>query len=142
MRHDLSTQIEYCEPFTGHGTADSLGFLTFTHSSLDINLSCWVFCVRCARYPFLGVWLVGWTLGGATALLAFLWQLGGSETIEVAGETLRVWRSVLGLHLPARIYATEQVRDLRVPVWDAPHHFCRKRFTFLLGLGPGAIAFD
>ena len=92
--------------------------------------------------PFLSFWLVGWTLGGAMAFFSLLWQLAGSETIEVTGETLRVWRSIFGLHLPARIYAAEHVQDLRVPVRDAPHPFSRERTNVLLGLGPGAIAFD
>lgn len=92
--------------------------------------------------PFMLFWLAGWTAGGAMALFTFLWQLAGSETIAVSGESLSVWQSLFGLHLPPRVYSTAHIRDLRVPVLDVPTTFGWSRRQYVWGTGPGAIAFD
>ena len=92
--------------------------------------------------PFLLFWLVGWTVGGAMALFTFLWQLAGSETLEISGDGLAVWHSLFGLHLPPKVYAAHHIHDLRVPVLDAPPPFGVARTRFVWGLGPGAVAFD
>ncbi len=92
---------------------------------------------------FLLFWLTGWTVGGALVFATLLWQLAGSETIEVTGEALVVWKSVLGVRFPPKAYAIEHIQDLRVPVMEASSNlFGFGRRHYLWGAGPGAIAFD
>lgn len=62
---------------------------------------------------FLGVWLAFWTVGGAFALVTWLWNLAGKETVLIDGEALTIYRTVFGLGR-ARRYAAAYVDRLRV----------------------------
>lgn len=62
---------------------------------------------------FMGVWLAFWTVGGGFALVTWLWNLAGKETILMDGEALTIYRTVFGLG-PAKRYAAAYVDRLRV----------------------------
>lgn len=85
---------------------------------------------------FLAVWLLGWTAGGGVALVTWLWNVAGRETLRLGPRTLVHFRGVGGLGL-TREYDTAQVSGLRV----SPLYVLRRSFTFP-GVGGGAIAFD
>jgi hypothetical protein len=90
---------------------------------------------------FLLAWLGMWTVGGALAIYAFLWQLAGKEIVEVSHQSITVSRQVFGFSRPKE-YLAEHVKDLRIasPVGDG--WFGWPRGTSFWGLSGGPIAFD
>lgn len=61
---------------------------------------------------FMGVWLALWTVGGGFALVTWLWNLAGKETVLVDGEALTIYRTVFGIGTAKR-YAAAYVDRLR-----------------------------
>lgn len=62
---------------------------------------------------FLMMGLVFWASRGVPAWRAFLWQLGGKETLEISRGLLKTRRTVFGIG-PAREYRTGQVQEVSV----------------------------
>lgn len=62
---------------------------------------------------FMLIWLAFWTFGGAFALVTWLWNLAGKETVLIDGEALTIYKTVLGLG-PAKRYDAAYVDRLRV----------------------------
>lgn len=62
---------------------------------------------------FMVLWLAFWTFGGAFALVTWLWNLAGKETVLIDGEALTIYRTVFGVGTAKR-YAAAYVDRLRV----------------------------
>jgi len=43
---------------------------------------------------FLIIWLAGWTVGGAFAIYAWLWQVSGVERIIISGDSLKIEKKI------------------------------------------------
>ena len=89
---------------------------------------------------FLLVWLALWTIGGVSALYAFLWSLFGKERVLLSHDRLSIRREVLGLSR-AREYRLADIENLRV----SPQSYSPFDFSSSLqfwGIGGGPIAFD
>jgi hypothetical protein len=63
------------------------------------------------------VWLVGWTLAGATAIHTWLWGAFGREVVLVGREHLTVTRDILGF-TRARGFDLARIKDLRAAPLD------------------------
>jgi hypothetical protein len=89
---------------------------------------------------FLGAWLVLWTIGGATALYAWLWMVKGREVILLRADALVVRRELFGLG-PMREYDLMHTRNLRFAqnTWNPYDWSTAMQFW---GVGGGSIAFD
>lgn len=61
---------------------------------------------------FMGLWLAFWTVGGGFALVTWLWNIAGKETVVIDGEALTIYKTVLGLG-PAKRYDAAYVDRLR-----------------------------
>jgi hypothetical protein len=89
---------------------------------------------------FMLVWFVGWTVGGAFALYAFLWQLAGKEIVLLSYSSIQVRRQVLGIGW-TKEYLAEHVKNLRVSQMGySEAGWSRSLIAF--GMVGGFIAFD
>jgi hypothetical protein len=91
---------------------------------------------------FLIVWVLGWTIGGAMALLGILWQLFGKEILAVEDGTLTHRIDILGFGR-SRVYSVNRITQLHT-VDHSPNMF-RSRYAWappLLGTDIGPIVFD
>ena len=85
-------------------------------------------------------WLFVWTIGGAWAIYAWLWQAFGKERITLTSSTLSVKRDLLGfggLHE----YDLEQVKNLRVSSETTDDRMMQRAYR-IPGTGLDSIAFD
>jgi hypothetical protein len=87
---------------------------------------------------FLGVWLVGWSVGGVLAARTVIWMLFGREVIELRDGELVLRRAALGLGR-TRSYDLGAIKNLRAPPWTKPRGLEAADVSGRLG---GAIAFD
>jgi len=95
-----------------------------------------------APIGFLAFWLVGWTIGGAFAFAAVVWQLAGREVITVNSASLSHRIEAFGIG-HRRSFRTTEVRNLRATEYSAnPFTNQRSWFPPLLGSGYGPVAFD
>ncbi|MGE5397651.1 MAG: hypothetical protein ACM3MK_09000 [Chitinophagales bacterium] len=62
---------------------------------------------------FLIAWLGGWTVGGAWAIYAFLWNLAGHEEIIIASSNISIAKKILGLGLNKE-YSLSDAKRFRV----------------------------
>ena len=62
---------------------------------------------------FMLVWLAIWTVGGVTALFTFLWQVAGSEVVEISHDAFKIGRKVFGWG-PSKNYNPINIDNLRV----------------------------
>lgn len=92
---------------------------------------------------FIIAWLGMWTIGGGFALYTLLWQLLGRETILVSSSGVTTSRSILGLSLFHKKYASKYIKDLRVSASISSNYiYGWSRSSRFYGLGGGLIAFD
>jgi hypothetical protein len=91
---------------------------------------------------FLAFWLAGWTLGGAFAIGAVLWQLDGREIITVNAVALTHRVEVFGFGRE-RTFRASDVKSLRSTEF-ASSVFTNQRAWFppITGSGYGPVAFD
>ena len=89
---------------------------------------------------FMLTWLGVWTMGGAIAIYAWLWQLMGKELLAVRGQAFRIRRDIGGIGRDKE-YSLIQMRDLRVGRVGASPFDLSSSFQ-LWGIGGGVIAFD
>jgi hypothetical protein len=86
---------------------------------------------------FVLFWLIGWTVGGAAALFAVLWQLAGRERIDVSAGVLTVGREILSVRI-SRQYDLANVKNWRLaalPAGSSAQQANAMTFT-------GRVAFD
>lgn len=71
--------------------------------------------------PWLLIWFAGWTVGGGLALLAFLWNVSGKETLRITPQDLTVTRSILA-YRRRRVVNLPDVQNFRTapPVFVSP----------------------
>jgi len=85
-------------------------------------------------------WLAVWTVGGAVAIYAWLWQVMGKEMVIVHGQTFTTRRDIGGFGFDKE-YDLVQLRNLRTePVGFSPLN--ASAALQLWGIGGGVIAFD
>jgi hypothetical protein len=85
-------------------------------------------------------WLGVWTVGGAFAIYAWLWQVMGKEIVTVHGQMFTIRRDIGGFGFDKE-YDLVQMRDLRVGHLGVnPLDFSSS--LQLWGVGGGVIAFD
>lgn len=91
---------------------------------------------------FTVVWLAGWTVGGAFAVLTLLWNLAGRERIVLGNDEFLIRREIFGIGFGKR-YALRAVKEFRVvESSDPPGPFgMQPRNPFGFG-GGGPFAFD
>ncbi len=89
---------------------------------------------------FMLTWLGVWTVGGAVAIYAWLWQVMGKEIVMVHGQTFAIRRDIGGFGF-GKEYDVVQMRDLRVqqPGFSPIDVSASLQ---LWGVGGGVIAFD
>ncbi len=87
---------------------------------------------------FLAFWLIGWTVGGALILRAWLSNLVGSEVVEVGGGSLKLCHK-LGPFSRKREFDLQHVGNLRVSPSPAATGTGRARQIYA---SAGAVAFD
>lgn len=89
---------------------------------------------------FMRAWFGVWTVGGLSAIYAWLWQVIGKEIITAHGQTCTTRRDMGGFGFD-KPYDLLQMQDLRVvPVGFNPVDFSSS--LQLWGIGGGVIAFD
>ena len=89
---------------------------------------------------FMLAWLGVWTVGGAVAIYAWLWQAMGKEIVTVHGQRLTTRRDIGGFGFDKE-YDLVQMRDLRIgQVGFNPLEFSSS--LQLWGVGGGVIGFD
>ena len=89
---------------------------------------------------FMLAWFGVWTVGGAVAIYAWLWQLMGKEILTVRGQTFTVRRDIGGFGFDKE-YHLIKMRDPRIrTVGVSPLDFSSS--FQLWGVGGGVIAFD
>ncbi len=89
---------------------------------------------------FMLVWFGVWTLGGAFAIYALLWQVLGKEIVTVHGQTFTTRRETGGFGFDKQ-YRLPQMTNLR----SEPARFNPIDFSSSLqlwGIGGGVIAFE
>ena len=85
-------------------------------------------------------WLGVWTVGGAFAIYAWLWQVMGKEILTVQEQTFKTRRSIGGFGFDKE-YDFVQMRDVRVgDLGVNPFDFSSS--LQLWGVGGGVIVFD
>jgi hypothetical protein len=89
---------------------------------------------------FMLTWLGVWTMGGAIAIYAWLWQLMGKELLTVRGQAFTIRRDIGGIGFDKE-YRLTQMRDLRVGRVGASPFDLSSSFQ-LWGVGGGVIVFD
>jgi hypothetical protein len=91
---------------------------------------------------FMSFWMVGWTIGGAFAVTAILWQLAGYEIIEIQSSTLTHRVQVFGIGR-SRSFTASEVKDFRSVGYErSPFSNQRTLFPPIFGSGYGPVAFD
>lgn len=89
---------------------------------------------------FMLTWLGVWTVGGAVAIYAWLWQIMGKEIVTVDGQRFTTRRDIGGFGFDKE-YDLVQMRDLRVgSVGMNPLDFSSS--LQLWGVGGGVMVFD
>ena len=89
---------------------------------------------------FMLAWLGVWTVGGAVAIYAWLWQVMGKEMLTVHGETFKTRRAIGGFGFDKK-YDLVEMRDLRMGhIGVNPLDFSSS--LQLWGVGGGVILFD
>lgn len=89
---------------------------------------------------FMLAWFGVWTIGGLSAIYAWLWQVRGNEIVTVHGQTFRTRRDIGGFGFDKQ-YDFLQMRDLRVEqVGFNPLEFSSS--LQLWGVGGGVITFE
>ncbi|NND54691.1 MAG: hypothetical protein HKN56_06950, partial [Gammaproteobacteria bacterium] len=93
--------------------------------------------------PFLIVWLIGWTIGGAFAAFTLLRNFIGTERLSINGGEITIRNEVFGIGNNRR-YAVHEVSNLRIvnrtgatTAPDSPVDM-----TNVGGLSQASIAFD
>jgi hypothetical protein len=89
---------------------------------------------------FMLAWFGVWTLGGAFAIYALLWQVIGKEILTVQGQTFTTRRDVGGFGFDKE-YALLQMKDLRVEQ-QGFNPLDVSSSLQLWGVGGGVIAFE
>ncbi len=91
---------------------------------------------------FMAFWIVGWTIGGALAITALLWQLAGHEVIDIDSSRLKYRVQALGIGR-TRSYAVADVKELRSVTYErGPGFNQRSLIPPIFGSGYGPVAFD
>lgn len=90
---------------------------------------------------FMVIWLAIWTAIGGFALYTWLWNINGTEAIEVSGESIQITHRVFSFGKPKE-YTVGHIKDIRtVPIHsNGIWGFRLARFTW--GVPPGTLAFD
>jgi hypothetical protein len=84
-------------------------------------------------------WLVGWTAGGAIAALVLGWNLTGKEIVTANPTTLKMDKSVMGIHF-RKSFNNHEIKEIRVIDRAMPSGFGNHEdFLFFRS---GRIAFD
>lgn len=91
--------------------------------------------------PFTLVWLLGWGVGGFSALYVLLWTLVGKEVVELEADVLSIKREVIWRGR-ARRYSVAGVCDMRVSTHREPFLFSRESNSDFYGFGPGTVTFE
>ena len=86
---------------------------------------------------FLVFWLIGWTIGGCCAILAWLWMAFGKEVVTLGSGQLSVEQRILGV-TRKREFDTAHITNLRVVAGLAESAVVGTRTS----ARSGAIAFD
>jgi hypothetical protein len=89
---------------------------------------------------FMLAWLGVWTVSGAFAIYAWLWQVMGKEIVTVHGQTFTARRDIGGFGFDKE-YNLAQMRDLRI-VQVGFNPLDVSSSLQLWGVGGGVIAFD
>jgi hypothetical protein len=89
---------------------------------------------------FLVFWLIGWSVGGIAAAIAWSWNVAGKEVVKVGRGMLTYQRAIGPLKL-TRQYDLNHVKELRVSPLGLATSRQRNGFN-TLGLPGGPIAFD
>jgi hypothetical protein len=91
---------------------------------------------------FLSFWLVGWTIGGALAAAAVLWQLAGREVLTIDSLSLLYRVEALGIGR-SRLFRAADVKNFRSTEYaSSPFMNQRTLFPPIIGAGYGPVAFD
>jgi hypothetical protein len=103
------------------------------------------------QVAFLIPWLICWTVGGAVAMDALIWQFRGRETVGIDPDGRCMVIRRLGTLIPrrARTYSMDEVSNLRfaplsMGMFPSPFAF-RENLDLQsqwMGMGAGNIAFD
>lgn len=89
---------------------------------------------------FMSAWFGVWTVGGVSAIYAWLWQVLGKEIVTVQGQTFKTRRDIGGFGFDKE-YDLLQIRDLRLgQVGFNPLDFSSS--LQLWGIGGGVMAFE
>jgi hypothetical protein len=92
---------------------------------------------------FMIAWLGAWTIGGGYALYVLLWQLTGSEIVQVSNSGITTSRSILGFGFFPKEYSAEYIKALRVSASMSPNDiFGWSQASRFYGTGGGFLAFD
>ena len=89
---------------------------------------------------FMLIWLTFWTVGGAFAIYALVWQIKGQEKVTVNNEGLTVCYE-LGSWERSKTYLKKHLLNLRVSPESLAYNSLRGGLRFW-GIGGGVIAFD
>lgn len=87
---------------------------------------------------FLLVWLGGWTIGGAFALITWSWNFAGVEKVQLGHFTLTTKREVFGIG-PLKEFKLGNVANLRINMGWSNATQLMGHFQMMNG---GTIAFD
>jgi hypothetical protein len=90
---------------------------------------------------FLLVWFTGWTIGGAFAIYAFLWQLIGREEIEITSYSITI-SQVVAMFRRSKEYVSAHIKELRTSPMGMNEMYKWSRSLAFYGIGGGIIIFD
>jgi len=89
---------------------------------------------------FLSAWLGAWTIGGAFAILAWLWNIKGKEVVRVDGIELKHIRDFV-LFKRSKEYELAHIKELRANTSNTSMFNINAGMEFW-GFTGGSIAFD
>jgi len=90
---------------------------------------------------FSTIWMIGWTIGGLSAIFFLIWGLLGKEIILIDYEYLTIERSILGVGLKRRLEIAE-IQNIRYEFVDTNLSFERSNGIYTIGMGIGPIRID
>ncbi|WP_020559718.1 hypothetical protein [Thiofilum flexile] len=85
---------------------------------------------------FMIVWLCGWTVGGAFAIVTWFYNVKGKEVVRIDGQELKYVRDFF-LFKRSKEYDVINIKDLRVNLNSSNNNGIE-----YLGISGGTIAFD
>ncbi|MDD4994105.1 MAG: hypothetical protein PHR83_17945 [Paludibacter sp.] len=90
---------------------------------------------------FSTIWLIGWTIGGFSAIYFLIWGLLGKEIILIDYEYLTIERSILGVGIKKRLEIAE-IQNIRYEFVDTSLSFENRNSLSTIGMGTGPIRID